>query len=706
MSGECDTMTCAAPVQNTGAGPGADSLTGSSLHDTLGDGSTDWIGGQGIPRGVRAQIDGPYDTAVVAARPFEARLQALAHLPKTPQNRAEKAELESKRDAAIAEAESNPRAQRTLGRKVTRHQNAESVDDRVFEEELPAAEGRAIVRQNFMGQMTGLFGSEAAVKAWYSGMTRANVPGGPLLHRKAASRLEAAERSFKAEHPDAKFLAHDAAFGMRGLQNTRQGIGMLSHVLGIAVDYKPADSPHIKSAATRDLVAGVTGGTAALEIRGADGAQVPAWEQARTVARIGRATTAGQPLSADDDAFLHDRFDAAFDKLVRSEVELRASLDANGDGADDEVAALRAIGEQYWGVRADVVASGRAVQQGQVRLAAARGAASERIRAKELERINGEIAAARAAVTTAARAQGRKVGATEYDDDAKVIKLRAERAALRKDGPSSALVDADAKVAPLIAQLEAAKQQLIEQRRPFTEQLEVVLAPWIARLDARIAEAEPATEGADPTLIPKEKLLKQLVQRLQKAASRPNSHVAVRAVANTPKYAALLTTLDLTDLSTDELVSQAAAAAAETLDGVQRAGEAMKLVEALRHVKVLLLTDLDFTLGKQSKAVASNPSALQLAERGFVYTGGTLPAPPAQADGQPAGPAPAGPATEGEGQTEYFREFTRSLLKHGFFCGGAWESPDTMHFELADGPDLAAPTAPGTSFGPKGAQQG
>jgi hypothetical protein len=337
------------------------------------------------------------------------------------------------------------------------------------------------VRQNFMGQMTGLFGSEAAVKAWYSGMTRANVPGGPLLHRKAASRLEAAERSFKAEHPDAKFLAHDAAFGMRGLQNTRQGIGMLSHALGIAVDYKPADSPHIKNAATRDLVAGVTGGTAALEIRGADGAQVPAWEQARTVARIGRATTAGQPLSADDDAFLHDRFDAAFDRLVSSEVELRASLDANGDGADDEVAALRAIGEQYWAVRADVVASGRAVKQGQVRLAAARDAASDRIRAKELERINGEIAAARAAVTTAARAQGRKVGATEYDDDAKVVKLRAERAALRKDGPSRALVDADAKVAPLIDQLKAAQQQLTEQRRPFTEQLEVVLAPWIAR---------------------------------------------------------------------------------------------------------------------------------------------------------------------------------------------------------------------------------
>ncbi len=52
---------------------------------------------------------------------------------------------------------------------------------------------------------------------------------------------------------------------------------------------------------------------------------------------------------------------------------------------------------------------------------------------------------------------------------------------------------------------------------------------------------------------------------------------------------------------------------------------------------------------------------------------------------------------------EYFREFTRTLLKHGFFCGGAWESPDTMHFELAEGPDLATPAKAGATYGPAGA---
>ncbi len=113
---------------------------------------------------------------------------------------------------------------------VTPH--AELGRDIVF---LLYGEGRKIVRYNLMGEMTGLLGTEDAVQRWFGSIKPASVPGSPLLHAMAKTRLEQAKSAFTNKF-DVPFLSSSVAWQMRGRQNTRQGKGMLSHATGLAID--------------------------------------------------------------------------------------------------------------------------------------------------------------------------------------------------------------------------------------------------------------------------------------------------------------------------------------------------------------------------------------------------------------------------------------------------------------------------------------
>lgn len=685
----------AAPVgQSTATSPNGNPGGGSAY-------TTSWL--DNAPKWVRDDVDMQYSFEKgAAASPEVKAIEAELKKVNKKKDPARHAELTQKREELIKKLAASDEIRQGKVGHTGKLDGAESTDDRIFTEELSREEGRGIVRDNFMNEMAGLLGGQEKVEQWFGQIGPTSVPGKPLLHRSAGARLEAAAASFKQQYPGVDFLSSTVAFSMRARQNTRQGKGMLSHATGMAIDYKAYENPHLKDWQNRVLLETVTGGPSRLVFEDPQGNEYNYGQRRKIISQLGKDKAAGNAHNAQGDAFIQESFDAGFDKFVRTEQDFRTSLDVDGNGADNEIAALRKVAEEYWGKRGQIVSTGKQLGTASKKLGTERKAAHKRIQASHLKELDGKISKAKTAVSDAAKGEGRKAGKADFANDPTLQSLTEERQTWAKQGPSAQQVDADEKVAAILAQVTQLKEQLDALKRPFTEALERQLAPWLAKFDERIAAYQPALAGFDPENLPTQKLVDQALAVVKAAKTARDPARALQKLTQDAKYGVLLQGVPEATLQDPALLK---AHLTSTLAKVKAAGAAKSSIEALRTVRDRLRSDLDFTLGSSDKNTVSDPSALQLMEVGVVYNGGALPRPAAQADAasQSSDDPQVQRAQDPDlAQSDYFREFTRTLMEHGFECGGAWETADTMHFEFAEGMDELQGNAQGKTFGPLG----
>lgn len=662
---------------------------------------TSWI--DNLRDDVRENIDGGYAREEALAKvprvvEIDGRIKAAVkkHGPKSQQVkdlRAERAQLVASLTPAEIDAVK-------VG-KVGKQEHGESNDDRIFTGELAAGEGRAIVRDNLVGTLEGLLGSPEAVEKWMANIQPADVPGSPLLHTMAKSRLERARSAFENKF-DVKFLSSTVAFAMRGRQNVRQGKGMLSHATGMAIDYKAYDNPHLKDWQRRVMLETVSGGSSRLRLKDAKGDELGYGDRRKMIIQLGKDTVGGQAHSADGQSFIQERFDASFNEHARTEIDFRAALDAQGDGADDDVARFRGLAERYWEVQGDIQAASALVDTRHKAYDKAKKGAVDRIKKTRLKELDKQIADARSSTGTAAAQEGQKLSGKQIDAAAPVKRLLDERAALQKRGPDAAAIEADATVAAAREAWETAKKSLVALQAPWLAELNQIIAPWLKKFDDRIAGYK-STIAANPD-VPEATLVKEVTAAVERARKGRNAAAALAELRANPRFAPVLAGL-ADDVLTDprrlrEHLKQVSAK-------VQSIHAAKESLVALEQVRATMTSDLAFSLGSgsrnpktgamEAKHTVADPSALQFLEVGTVFNGGAAPKKQA-AEGAEA----AAPAQQELAGHEYFREFTRTMIEHGFEAGGAWDSADTMHFELAEGMDHFQNSTKDTTYGPKG----
>lgn len=697
----------------TGAPAGGDSLS-DPLESAAFQYNTGWIDQLGIAA-VRDDIDMGYSRKKALQRvPRVAEVDAeIAAATKKfgPKNtkvkdlRARRAEVV----AGVTEEELNAVKAGPTGKL----EDAESIDDRIFTEELSAKEGRDIVRQNLMGEMVGLLGTPEKVETWFKAIRPASVPGNPLMYGKAASRLERAKAKFESK-TGVGFLASSTAFAMRGRQNTRQGKGMLSHATGLAIDYKAYENPHLKDWQKRVMLETVTGGPTRLVFNGDDGKELKYNQRRDIIKQLGKETEAGTEHTAKGQTFMNEKVDEAFDAHVGTEIDFRKSLDVGGDGADDDVQKLRGLAERYWVQSASVGAASKTAGTKKKALDEVRKNAVGRIKASRLAQFDKQLADAKAAAQSAAAAEGKKLTGKQISETEQVKRIAEERTAYRKSGPDSTTIEADSAVTAARATYDEAVAKLNALRQPFLAELSEIIQPWIAKFDARIsANREAVAAGAGQ---PDGKLVGELLKAVQSALKGRNPTRAIDALRAKPKYAPLLAGISEAVLADPRALRDHLEATATRIKSVASAKESLV---ALVQVRNRMLTDPQFVLGKgtvdaktgqvAAKRTVADPSALQFLEMGLVFDG-----PKGAAVQEGAARAPGGASADAAppeahdpelAKHDYFREFTRVMIEHGFEAAGAWETADTMHFELVEGMDELQASGANRSFGPQGARE-
>jgi hypothetical protein len=109
----------------------------------------------------------------------------------------------------------------------------------------------AFQRTNFMSWAIDILGSAAAVKEHFQHIRKVSdsnkdPSGGMFLLDNAAKRFEDARSDFEAAHPGYTFPVTSVAFDLRGHHQSRAGIGMQGHALGMAFDLWALENPNQK----------------------------------------------------------------------------------------------------------------------------------------------------------------------------------------------------------------------------------------------------------------------------------------------------------------------------------------------------------------------------------------------------------------------------------------------------------------------------
>ncbi|MEQ1570506.1 MAG: hypothetical protein ABMA64_33045 [Myxococcota bacterium] len=553
----------------------------------------------------------------------------------------------------------------------------EALDDRVYTG-VDRATGRDLARKDFVATAVAVLGSVDEAKRWYQAIGRSNAPGGTLLHESARRRYEDARVDFRAEHPGWDFETSHVGFQGRSRQHARNSMGMLSHFLGLALDVVAVDNPHLVAADQR-VLAETTGadamgpGTAHLALQRPDGKEYDYTAIRKQIAALGNANAEGKAPSAEGQRLVGPELDRAWEHYAGTERRMQGSLDRDGDGAKDEIAELRKVAEQYWASRGEIkkrrAALAAAEDQRKRSIAAARDAV---VKAKE-----GEL---KAAIDAHLLAENRtdRLSRKEIAADPALAKLQAEADHLRKH---KAKIGADQYGStPVWTAAEAAvadrRRELDAVEGPIRSAKDQLLAPWFAKFDERLAGYGAIAAAGDPSQL---KGLDQALGKLARAGRHPEA--TLDKLAADPALAPLLKGIDPTDAAAVKSALEQARDRAKASKGA--AGNA----DVVRKTRGKL-DDLDWVFGAEDALKFSDPTALQLAERGFIW------------EGEKSAGHPGLPVDQGDPKDQWMKAFTKTMMEHGFAPGGQWGQPDGMHFELVD--EMGRLGAGGKSWGPKG----
>ncbi|MEZ4240993.1 MAG: hypothetical protein R3F59_33510 [Myxococcota bacterium] len=642
---------------------------------------------------VREQIDGAFSEDAV-------RTQVAR---KTPRKRGQSAD---DRKAAI-EAE----VQRRMGESAhanTPKGEAESLSGDAVFEGLDRRAGTLAARKDFVALGVGLLGSASAVQQWFSAIGKADAPGAVYLHESARRRYELARRDFQQEHPGWDFEPSYVAFQTRHRQHARNSTGMLSHLLGLAVDVVANDNPHLVAADERVLIETAGGedgadgsfqaGRSRLAFAKPGGGVYGMREYnvfRKQIAEIGKATADGKPLTEEQARLVGPALDDAYAGMRGTEARMQGALDTDGNGQGDEVAELRAVAQRYWAARKDIQAARKAVAAAKrtlekvapdrARKAVVQDAkeAFDDAKARKVLRLEQEDEQDRLAAEDRGEAprRAKKITLSNRDvrEDPQLAELKDRYDHLRKNPRKieAAEYEAHPVYRGYVAEVEGAEQRLEGVEGPIVAEKNRLLAPWYEKFDQRIASYDPAVAGGDAGALGS---LDRALGSLARARGAKQTDRALEKIRSDPTLSPLLDGLDDAD-AVKRALSDARTRAAAAKDATANQG-------VVRHARSRL-DDLDWVFGASDGLSVRDPSGLQLAEHGILWQGESA---PGHTRGVPSG--------DEDASETWMREFVRVMMRHGFAPGAEWTTADSMHFELVESMNKFA--GKGITYGPKG----
>jgi hypothetical protein len=299
---------------------------------------------------------------------------------------------------------------------------------------IQRAEGQALARTNFMSWAIHVTGSADAAKRHFQSVRQVERAPGMWLARAAAQRFEAARAAFEAAHPGYTFPRTTVAQGARGLHQTRQGVGMLGHILGLSFDLEPYDNPNLKGPEGEapglnaymlkqhgaDPQTGKPG-RAQLDLQGVGGDG--------RIEAMGQRTIAGR--STPEDAAALDVIREQYEAMAATSARFRASLAPHMAKLRDARAQWLALPELKAQRAAATAKMKRVDQLARAQLAEAERAEAQRAKAQRAAapvKLTGEARAQRLAELTAELTKALEKERDTLDERAKTSELRIARA--------------------------------------------------------------------------------------------------------------------------------------------------------------------------------------------------------------------------------------------------------------------------------------
>jgi hypothetical protein len=558
---------------------------------------------------------------------------------------------------------------------------------------------------NFFKDWTPYFGTPERVIAYFAAIRKVNMPGEVHMHESAASRLE----MVRARLGTANMPASDIGLGIvRGKPTGSKYL--LQHHVGLAIDFRTEANPKIADQRLKTLFKLHTAQDKAHWMDLGD------YNTRRAkIKALGTASAAARARAEQDE--LAKAKVASVDKLpADAQARINAAeidpTSKEGKAASEFYAKIKSEHERVAGaskkftsdlppaVQAylDLKKQGRDVDAqlkdvaGKLKVVAAdrkklkKGASTEDVdkRQAELDKQNADLSKQRADIMKAV---------TDRENDLPTLfKDWLDKIAKEKEKLQKAAGTIDLATLPSKADLD--KQQLLlakQQRDAQTEKKQ--MEADVARLQTRIKQAQKTIDSnaaeldklkqqlsALPADAPAAKAttLQSKIDKLTKAKEDGEKQVTtlndqISAIQTTPPQpgqtaAKAKPTLDRTNKKLAELDKLLKELKART-DLLPKREE----LDRLEALKKGLSSDKDFVF--KGQRTVQDPSVMQLVQKGYMN------ADPDYAAGEKADSYKHG----------FNQVFFKTMAEFGFELGGAWESPDAMHFELVEGLDLISP---------------
>jgi hypothetical protein len=138
-------------------------------------------------------------------------------------------------------------------------------------------------QKHFLRAGRAFFGSNRATIDWFKAIRKVSAPGNLFLHESAAARLEAVSKRLGRDMPTSTI-----GYALRSpFDATTKFSARDHHMMGLAIDYDPADNPRLTRRTTPWLIKAVTGGTSSAEL---------GWRARKTIMAMGKAAAAGEDV--------------------------------------------------------------------------------------------------------------------------------------------------------------------------------------------------------------------------------------------------------------------------------------------------------------------------------------------------------------------------------------------------------------------------
>jgi hypothetical protein len=561
-------------------------------------------------------------------------------------------------------------AEEALGVRVEEHK--EGFADKQAEITEKYTTARIANRKRFMARMSCFLESKEKVKAHYSALTLADVPGTVWLAEPAARRLEMvrAELNGQGLEMPRSWVAQD----LRSRHLHDKGLGMMAHPLGYSVDFLAEENPKIADERLVRLLG--------LEAGGREKTAMDLDAPAET------GKTPSNPKGLTKDRARRLRYIAGMGDA--------AAAARAGTGTFDDAAYgpfLTKVEEQFKLVSAASEAFKASIPDSAKATLATVGAKFK----KDLPALDAEIKTKQTALTAAQKAATAVLAGTGK----------------KKIKPTPAMIAADPAVIAATEQVTAATARRTALVESMKQDLRTAFNPWIVKIAAKVKELNAIAPGGDLGRVPAVAELdaataavtgmQASLAKIQALSGKPGTEKQIetlRASVAAAHQKNLGLFLRVNDLAKTAPTAGAADPNAELLIRIKwlrdwRVKNAAAITTATAEIGEWgrldrALTDFQFVF--VGSRTVEDPAVAQLVSKGYFGGRGTA------TPGTAMTTAEANKAFKAEGKLKASARgdldrarfnvmFFRAMVKYGFDPGVAWSpgSTDPMHFDFAAG---------------------